>query len=635
MPLALDARLPIEVTSGDEIRLPVTLANETDAAIDADLGARFGAAFKLKDKSKAGRIRLGAGEKTSLYFPLDVVATDGEGDVDLSVATAGLHDQMKKKIRVVPLGFPFQVAASGTAKGGEPAHLHEFTIDNALAGSLQASVTMFPSPLAAMTKGMEGMIREPGGCFEQTSSTNYPNVMILSYLAANDAADAGLVQKTHGQLDRGYKILTGYETPQKGYEWFGKSPGHEALTAYGLMEFADMARVYDVDRGMVDRTAAWLASRRDGKGGFQRSTEALDSFGRAGEAVTNAYIVWALAEAKRTQGFEKELAAAHARGRDSSDPYLLALAANTGLAAKTGDTDAMVQHLVAMQAKDGSFPGAKETITMSGGESVVIETTSLALLALIKASPNNERDPEIRRAVEYLNGHRGGFGAWGNTQATILSLKALTAYADHARQTSAAGKATLVVNGSDAGTIGFEKGRKEPLVWEDFAKSLKPGKNTVEVRLAGATSLPYSMAVTYRSAKPQSSPRAKVSVTTSIAKGVVKMGEGVKVHAFVENKTAEGIPMTLARIGIPGGLVFQTWQLKELRDKGLIDFYETNPREVIVYWRALPPSAKKDVELDLLAQSPGTYEAPASSAYLYYTAEDKAWTTPLKVTVER
>jgi glycine dehydrogenase len=55
----------------------------------------------------------------------------------------------------------------------------------------------------------------------------------------------------------------------------------------------------------------------------------------------------------------------------------------------------------------------------------------------------------------------------------------------------------------------------------------------------------------------------------------------------------------------------------------------------ILYWRALPPSAKKDVDLNLLAAVPGTYEAPASSAYLYYTAEDKAWTKPVAIAIDR
>jgi len=490
--------------------------------------------------------------------------------------------------------------------------------------------------VAALTQGMEGMIREPGGCFEQASSSNYPNVMILAYLGSNDAADPKLVQKTRTTLDKGYKLLTGYETPEKGYEWFGHTPGHEALTAYGLMEFADMAKVYDVDSKMIERTAAWLMNRRDHKGGFMRSSQAVDSFGRAKEDTTNAYIMWALAEAKRTGSLDVELAAQKTLGAQTQDPYLLALAANTNLIAapKASETAGMVKRLSAMQTKDGSFAGAKESITMSGGESLAIETTSLAVLALIKASPKQEYETQIRAGVDWLNGKRGGYGSWGNTQATILGLKALGAYSEHARQMASGGKATLVINGKDAGTITFDKGRREALVWDDFASKLAPGKNTIEIRLDSQASLPYSIAIDFRSTSPASSQKAKVSVSSQLLKTKAKMGEGVTLRAHVENTTNGGIPMTLARIGLPGGTVFQTWQLKELRDKGAIDFYETRPREVILYWRALPPGAKKDVDINLLATVPGTYDAPASSAYLYYTAEDKAWAKPVSIAIE-
>ncbi len=630
MPLSLDVHMPVEVTSGDEIELPITLTNETDRAVDADLKAQFGAAFKVGTPLPP-KLHIDAHAKASLFVPLSVVATDGDADLHLAVATAGLEDKLDKTIHVVPLGFPFEASASGTAKAGVRAH-HDFDLGGALPGSIKATVTMYPSPLAAMTKGMEGMIREPGGCFEQTSSTNYPNVMVLSYLASNDAADPQLVQNANEKLDHGYKLLTGYETPEKGYEWFGHSPGHEALTAYGLMEFADMAKVYDVDHSMVERTAGWLMSRRDGKGGFLRSSEAIDSFGRASETTTNAYIMWALSEAHRSKGMDAELAVQR-KNEASSDPYLLALATNTALL-NGGGQDA-VKRLAGLQGKDGSFTGAKESITMSGGESLAIETTALATLALIKASPSSEYEPQIRAAVDFLNSHRSGFGEWGNTQATILGLKALTAYAEHSRQMQAPGTATLIVNGQPAGAISFDKGRKDALVWNDLASLLKPGKNTVELELAGGATLPYTIAIEYRSAKPASSEHAKVYVSTQLAKDHLKMGEGVKLHAHVENRTADGLPMTLARIGIPGGLTFQTWQLKELRDKHVIDFYETRPREVILYWGAMAPSSHRDIDLDLLAQSAGTYESPATSAYLYYTAEDKAWTAPTKVTVEK
>ncbi|MBC7976590.1 MAG: hypothetical protein H7138_16575, partial [Myxococcales bacterium] len=379
----------------------------------------------------------------------------------------------------------------------------------------------------------------------------------------------------------------------------------------------------------------WLMSRRDRKGGFARSTAAIDSFGRASETTTNAYIMWAMSEARRTAGMDAELAVQASLGAQTKDPYLLALTANTHVmtAPTAATTKAMLARLAAMQAKDGSFPGAKESITMSGGESLAIETTSLATLALIKASPGNEFEPQIRSAVDWLNRKRSGYGQWSNTQATILGLKALTAYAEHARQMQAAGTATLIINGTPAGAITFDKGRKDALVWDDLAGKLRPGHNTVELRIDGQAQLPYSIAISYRSARPQSSTAAKIAVTTQLDKDQVKLGEGVKLRAHIENTTADGVPMTLARIGIPGGLTFQTWQLKELRDKGLVDFYETRPREVILYWRGMAPSAKKDIALDLLASVPGSYEAPASSAYLYYTAEDKAWAPSVKVSV--
>lgn len=75
------------------------------------------------------------------------------------------------------------------------------------------------------------------------------------------------------------------------------------------------------------------------------------------------------------------------------------------------------------------------------------------------------------------------------------------------------------------------------------------------------------------------------------------------------------------------------WQLQELRDKKLIDFDETRPREVILYFRAMPPGASKDVPLELLANVPGTFTSPASRAYLDYTNEHKHWTEPTTITV--
>src|SRR6185503_6522027 len=138
-------------------------------------------------------------------------------------------------------------------------------------GSLSSSVSVYPTPLASMTDALQSLLREPNGCFEQTSSTSYPMVMAQQYFLTHTGIDPALVAKAKDLLEVSYKKLSGFESPAKGYEWFGADPGHEALTAYGLMQFTDMSQVRTVDKEMLTRTRAWLLSRRDGKGGFNRN----------------------------------------------------------------------------------------------------------------------------------------------------------------------------------------------------------------------------------------------------------------------------------------------------------------------------------------------------------------------------
>lgn len=66
------------------------------------------------------------------------------------------------------------------------------------------------------------------------------------------------------KLKLGYDKLIGFETKTKGYEWFGKAPGHEALTSYGLGQFQEMKLVTDfVDDDTIQRNKDWVLSRRN------------------------------------------------------------------------------------------------------------------------------------------------------------------------------------------------------------------------------------------------------------------------------------------------------------------------------------------------------------------------------------
>lgn len=664
LPFSLAVKLPLEVSAGDRPLIPVTLSNDGERALDVKLDARFGALMragqggKLADgqSSKLAGIeggkladgqssKLAAGQRSSQFFPLEVTGTRGQSEVRVAASAGGLGDEVLRSIPVVPLGYPQIFERSGligntSGQGsGQVASQnmgqasHELDLGRARPGSVQASVTVYTSMLSTTMSGLAGMLREPSGCFEQTSSTNYPNVMIMQYLKQHDVADVALVERSSRLLDSGYKKLTGYESPKKGFEWFGGDPGHEALTAYGLLQFADMKEVYgSVDTTMVARTSAWLKSRRDGNGGYLRDAKALDSFGRAAPEVTDAYITWALASAG-VGGIEKEIEKSMKLAETTQDAYQLALATGTLLQRPAGSPAskaalAAAAKLARMQAANGAWTNADHSITRSGGNNLTIETTSLAILALLKADGYLE---QARKGIAWLQGNRGGFGQWGATQATVLALKAVTRFDDVTRVAPRAGAVSLVIDGVVVAEQSFEAGRREPLVFTGFDDKLTPGKHTISLTSKGSDPLPYSMAIEYRSTEPASSKAAVVQLAATLAKSEVKMGETVRLDAVIANKTQNGQPMTLARLGLPGGLTFQNWQLKELREKGQIAFFETRAREVILYLRDMKPGEVKKIAIDLVAAVPGTYTGPASSAYLYYNDTDKSWAAPLAI----
>ncbi|MCH8618207.1 MG2 domain-containing protein [Undibacterium sp. TS12] len=635
LPFSLSAKLPLEISAGDKPLIPVTLTNESEQALQVRLNSNFGSLLKVtgnQDQQENGG-QLPAGQRKSLFIPVEVNGTRGLSQVQLSASASGLKDEVLRSIPVVAPGFPQLFEKSGQIKGQAS---HDIDLGKASKGSVQASIKVYTSPLSTMVSGLEGMLREPSGCFEQTSSTNYPNVMIMQYMKQHDVADSALLERTNKLLDNGYKKLAGFESPKKGYEWFGGDPGHEALTAYGLLEFADMKGIYGaVDKAMLARTAAWLKARRDGSGGYQRDGKALDTFGRATPEVTDAYITWALVMAGET-GLDKEVAKSVKLAETTQDAYQLALATASMLEPSSKaivsekSRRAAVEKLAAMQTASGAWTNADHSITRSGGSNLHIETTALAIMAMLKADGHLE---QARKGINWLQANRSGFGQWGATQATVLALKAMIAFDEATKVAPAAGTVSLLVDGVVVRELSYEAGRREPLQFQDFDDLLKPGKHNITLKSKNGSALPYSIAIEYRSSEPASSGAAVVDLQTRLAKSELKMGETVRLDATISNKTQTGQPMSLVRLGLPGGLTFQNWQLKEMREKGQIAFFETRAREVILYFRDMKPGEVKKLAIDLVASVPGTYTGPASSAYLYYNDTDKTWTSPLAIRI--
>ena len=124
-----------------------------------------------------------------------------------------------------------------------------------------------------------------------------------------------------------------------GFEWFGKTPAHNVLTAYGLMEFSDMAKVHEVDPEVIERTRNWLYSKQGGDGSWTPdqggiAEGAVNAF-RGAKLRTTAYIAWALAESGQADNkLNRALDFILENADSEKDNYTLGLCANALVAAK-------------------------------------------------------------------------------------------------------------------------------------------------------------------------------------------------------------------------------------------------------------------------------------------------------------
>ena len=629
LPFSLSIKIPVEVATADIVSIPVTLKNNTTKEIYGILDVS--APSTLKSLSTIEKLyTIAAGKAKTLYLDYKVLPAIGEGDFSISFKACGLSDAFRQKIKTVSKGFPVNHSFSGNEIKSE----YTFDINNIVEGSLNVHFTAFPSVVSDLMTGVEGILREPSGCFEQTSMSSYPNIMALDYMQTTGNTDTKTMAHAAELIDRGYKRLATFETSQKGYEWFGAAPAHQGLTAYGLMQFNDMKNVYNgVNNDMIDRTAKWLMSQKDGKGGWARNTIAYHSFGQISEDIMNGYIVYALTEAGY-KDFNTELDHSTNKALETKDPYQIAMMANALIKSSDPRAENMMKQLLKTQNVDGSFTGTTHSITYSQGQSLTVETTAIAIMAMLKKSSNYA--VALNNAVKALVKTRSGYGVFGNSQGTVLALKALTEYAKQSKKIAEDGTIEIYSGNKKIAEQTYKAGETGTINIDSIGEYFAAGKNTIKVKFVGTkTALPYSIGIDYNTSLPPSSPECNVVITTKLANKIAYVGETVRLSTTLKNCKNEGLPSTMCIVGIPAGMTAQPWQLKELQDKKVIAYYEVLGNNVIFYFRNMAPNELKEINLDLKAEMPGDYDAPASSAYLYYTNEFKSWCGMDKISIKK
>ena len=329
----VDLDLPVTLTQGDQVSLPVAICNYTDTKDDVRLELKPESWFGLVDDTAEKTVKVEAQHVGGSQFTLQAKRI-GKYRLTLTAQMKGAReraDVVVREIEVVPNGREQNVVFNGQLESGAA---HDVTFPaNAIPDASKIFVRIYPGPLSQIMEGMDAILRMPSGCFEQTSSATYPNVLALDYMKRTKKLTPEVHAKAEGYIANGYQRLLTFEVKGGGFSWFGQAPANKILTAYGLMEFADMAKVQAVDPRVIGRTQEWLAAQQLQDGSWKPDAQFIN------EGATNrfntdvlritAYIAWSLENAGY-QGPAVEKANQYIQSHVSGqlDAYTLAVLAN-------------------------------------------------------------------------------------------------------------------------------------------------------------------------------------------------------------------------------------------------------------------------------------------------------------------
>lgn len=647
-PFFVDLNLPATLTRGDEVSLPVVVSNYLNQEQQVEIRLELQPWFELVEGEAEQTLRLEPNQVLSRSYRLKVKQV-GQHTLQVTAKSRFVADAVKRPIEVVPDGVAVEQVVNGNLQ--EPVSADLELPANAVEGSGKLLVKIYPTAFSQLIEGLEGIFQQPYGCFEQTSSTTYPNVLALSYLRKTRQSLPHIEAKARQYIHLGYQRLLGFEVQGGGFDWFGNPPANLVLTAYGLMEFQDMAEVHDVDPNLIARTRAWLLRKRNPDGSWTPEAHKLHTGDPAAARdpdleryLTTAYIAWAVFGSGKREATEESAPTRRyllaRQPHEFEDAYVLALACNALIACQTPDAELhpYLERLDALKKTDGegkrvwwTQEARQRTLFLAQGDNGSIEATALALLALIEGG---KFPASVRSGLTWLTQKRHPNGTFGTTQGTVLALKALLAGTGKPLGDGQERRIEIVL-GEHRQELVIPADQDEVMQQIDLSGRLRPGRNTLQIAETTGAASNFQIVLRHHVPDPdQPPPEEPLTIRVDYDKTNLAVGDTVQVVAQIRNNLDRELPMVILDLPIPAGfaVVSEDWQ--EMARQGQIEKFQTNPRSVVVYLRDLPPRRELRLHYQLQATMPVKVTVPGARVYEYYNADRQGRSRALTVEVQ-
>ncbi len=647
----VDIAFPASLTRKDEISVPVAIYNYLPEAqtVELEIAADGGLATRgpLASGGKV-RVELGKNEVKGIEVPL-VATKVGLGRLTVTARGTRLSDAVRREVRIEPDGFAVERTESGLLS--DAIELELDVPEGAIEGASTALLKLYPGMFAQVVDGLENMLKMPSGCFEQTSSATYPNILVLRYLRDAKRSKPELEATALSYLQAGWQRLVTYEVAGGGFSWFGEAPANKVLTAYGLMEFHDMDRVFAIDRKVIARTRAWIIAQQEHDGSWapDRSHLHAESWGdmQKSSLIVSSYITWALAHTRPDRkALDAPLtrALAHlARHVDQADDayvlgYMAMAFAEAAADRQGGDAAALrkvIDKLAALAVRDGDglyFPTKLRTATYGSGEAATLEVTALALRALMRAGRHLDL---VKPGLGWLAARKDQLGNWATTQATIQVLQAMIASLSTAAE-PVAGEVLVHVNGELVTSARYSPEDFDVVRFIDASNKLVPGKNRIRLtpsegmtpmfQLAASSYLPWGHA--------RQPTKQAFEVAVDYDRTTMERDAVVGVKVTVRSNLPGVASMGIVDVAVPPGFEVLSEDLERAVADGVLQRFTLAGRQIIMYVPELRPDTPFSVRYRVRARFPLRAASGGATAWEYYNPDHRGLAAPAPIRVD-
>ncbi len=621
----IDFSLPTNAVVTDKTNIPVTIYNYTDKELRIELKAKENDWSIIGNYNKT--VDVLSNSTQMIYIPIEIIKA-GNNTLRIEATGNGLSDIIEKSFAVSPNGFEkTKVVSSGIIE--KNLNLDHFTTETAIDNTRKLRIKLYPSVISQTVEGMENIFSMPTGCFEQTSSSLYPDILALKYLEDTGLNEPEIKEKALKYISEGYQKLLTYETSQKGgYSLYGNDPAENVITAFGLMEFTDLKEVYEIDETVTNNMIEYLFKEQNIDGTFNIGSTYIGNASSEDNLAMNAYIIWALSEAcPEDARLEKSIRYLENNLDKVTDNYTLALMANVFENTDNSSASNTIRKLMESVEEDedgGAYISSKvQDYWGCRGYYQNIQTTALVSMALTKAGSNNSTNNAF---LQYIIAHKDSYGTWSTTQGTILALKAINTANANAKIKNQT--VTIKVNNA----VKEIEIKDNPLdlyeiAFEDIKEENKISVETKKGNLYYEIIEEYY--IDYNNLKIE---EQKLKVEQNI-NTTAKVNDIINSNITVTNNTGDIIRNGLIQISIPQGCSVIEESLSKLEFSEIIEKYEYNYNKINLYFRNLNSNLSLNLNLEFRANYPGQITGAMIRTYDYYNPNNEGYSKPVNIQI--